>query len=61
MMNIQTRPAFQVPATPRTSRDNQMAKGRHKNTNNKSQGKMTASEQSYPTTLNPGYSNITKA
>jgi hypothetical protein len=35
-----------------------MTKGHHEN---KSQGNMTPSEHSYPTTASPGYPNTTKA
>jgi hypothetical protein len=38
-------------------RDNKMAKGQFKNTINKSQGNMTPTEPSYPTTASPEYPN----
>jgi hypothetical protein len=36
MENIQIRPAFWISATPGTSRDNQIAKDQHENTNSES-------------------------
>jgi hypothetical protein len=38
-----------------------MAKGQSKNTINKSQGYITPSEHSHPTTASPGYLNTIKA
>jgi hypothetical protein len=38
-------------------RDNQMAKGKHKNLTNRNQGYMASSELSSPTTASPRYTN----
>ena len=60
MGNILNRPTFPIPATPETYRDNQMAKGQHKNTN-KSQSNVAPSEKSYPTTAISRYPSTTGA
>jgi hypothetical protein len=39
------------------TRDNQMSKGKGKNTNNRNQGYLASSEPSSPTTVSPGYPN----
>lgn len=57
--NIQIRPAFPIPATPGTSRDNQMVKGQWKNTE-KSQGNMVPSGKRELTIASPRYPNTTK-
>lgn len=44
---------------PANTKDNQIAKGPHKITTNKSQGNMAPLEQSYLTTTILGYSNTT--
>jgi hypothetical protein len=58
--NIQARPAFPIPATSRIAKNNQMTKGQSNNTTNKIQGHMSPSDHSYPTTVCPGYPNITE-
>jgi hypothetical protein len=37
------------------TRDNQTARGKHKNTSNRNQGYLASSEPSSPTTVSPGY------
>jgi hypothetical protein len=44
-------------ARPANTRDNQMAKGKHKNISNRNQGYLASSEPSSPTMVNPGYPN----
>ena len=44
-------------ARPANTRDNQMAKGKHKNISNRNQGYLASSEPSSPTTASPGYPN----
>ena len=44
-------------ARPTNTRDNQMAKGKHKNPTNRNQGHTATSEPSSPTTASPGYPN----
>ena len=44
-------------ATPANTKDNQIAKGKLKNINNRNQGNMVPSEPSSPTTASPGYTN----
>ncbi|XP_076790981.1 uncharacterized protein LOC143442434 [Arvicanthis niloticus] len=50
--NIQVRPKFLIPATPGTSRNNQITKGQRKNEINKSHGNLPSSEHNHPTTAN---------
>jgi hypothetical protein len=74
--NIQFKAAHQRPAAQGTSRLGlpsgyllhqeypglkQMTKGQHKNPINRSQGNITSSEQSYPTTASSGYPNMANA
>jgi len=42
-------------ARPTNTRDKQMARGKHKNLNNRNQGYLAPSEPSSPTTASPGY------
>jgi hypothetical protein len=44
-------------ARPTNTRDNQMARGKHKNLSNRNKGYLALSEPSSPTTANPGYCN----
>jgi hypothetical protein len=47
-------------AKPITTRDNKMAKGKHKNISYGNQDYLASSEPSSPTTVNPGYPNTPK-
>lgn len=60
MGNIQIIPAFQIPATTGTFKDNHMVKSPYKNTNNKGQGNTAPSEQTYTITASSGYHNSTE-
>ena len=47
-------------ARPANTTDNQMARGKSKNTSNRNQGYLASSEPSSPTTVSSGYPRITK-
>jgi hypothetical protein len=57
--NIQIRPSFPDICIPGKSRDNQMARGQHKNTN-RYQGNMVLSKQSYPIPLQQALDILTQ-